>query len=1149
MRHSTSQLTLAVLLALAGPSTAFAQDEMNASAASAPGSDGTHTTYSHVLQDGFLDPPEVARPRVWWHWLSGNVSQNGIRQDLEWMKRIGIAGAMMFDGDMGAPKIVPERVTVLSPQWYENLKYAASEADRLGLEFAMAAAPGWSETGGPWVTPQMGMKRFAWSQKRVRGGERVGMLPPLPSRAGPFQDSPKLDPTGKEHAAGPSLARDVAVLAFPAPEGDVSLASLSPRLTSNAPSLALTVLADGRLDDKVVLPSPSPEHPIWVQFDFSVPQTMRALTYAGPMGGRFSEGPQGRIEASDDGAVWRSLRTLVGQAHNPAPQRTFAFPETKARYFRVVFETAEVSQNPWPLPPGIALSELAFVPGARVDSFEDKAGFGVLANADTLTSPSTSRGAAVDSTAIIDVTDHLRADGTLDWTPPKGTDWIVLRSGWSLTGEVNHPATPEGTGLEVDKLNPEHVRQHLDAYMTPVIAKLGPLVGKRGLRYLLTDSWEAGQENWTEALPQEFAQRRGYDLRKLIPVLAGWVVDSSDRSDRFLWDYRRTLADLVAESHYGTITRFAKEHDLGYYGEATGAAWPTVADGIQAKSRTDIPTGEFWAMPFGAEPAAFQGVRSNEFPGDIIETRSTAHIYGKPLVAAEALTSSLPQWTSTPWSLKWVVDKYMAMGVNRLIIHTSPHQPGDTHKPGLTLGPFGQVFTRHETWGEMAKPWVDYLARTSYMLQQGQPVTDVLYFYGAGAPSGVPYRNSDEPVDLPNWGFDFTDAEALLTLAQVHDGRIAFPGGASYRVLVLPEHSQRIPLAVLRKLHDLVSQGAILVGARPQGAAGLGDEDAAVRTLADEMWGQTDGLALTVNKLGKGKIYWRRDVEGVLADEHMTRDFEFAAPDPAMKLRFAHRSSPDAEIYFVTNQSAKAGKVPTWFRVSGKQPEIWHADTGRITAASYTMSDGRTMVPLDLDAYDSVFVVFRRPTTVSQVSIRPSTIRTVAQLGGNWSIDFPIEGSSNLTVNSPLGSWTGQSNPELRYYAGTATYRREAKVDASWLANGQRLILDLGTVAEVAEVRVNGKLAGTAWKPPYKVDITEFAKPGKNRIQVSVANSWQNRFVGDLQEGARQHAWTNVASGGGFALLGEGLKASTPLLPSGLLGPVQLVTLKEGQAQ
>ena len=1088
------------------------------------------------LRAAFLAPPDTARPRVWWHWLSGNVSQAGITKDLEWMKRVGIAGAMMFDGDMGAPKIVPERVTVLSPQWFANLRFAASEANRLGLEFAMAAAPGWSETGGPWVKPEWGMKKFVWSETRLTGGRRAGKLAPLPANAGPFQTIIKHDPTGKPEEGGPVLARDVAVLAFRTPSGDVPLASLAPHVTTNAAGVDTARLTDGDLGGKVVLPAPSPDAPVWVRYDFANPATIRALTYVGSVGGRFADGPQGRIEASDDGTVWRSIRTLVGAAHNPAPQRTFAFSATTARHFRIVFDRAEVSRNPWPQEPGIAVAELALVPGARVDLFEDRAGFGVSADADVLRTPSVPVSAAIRGSEIVDLTDRLRADGTLDWTAPAG-NWTVLRAGWSLTGEVNHPATPEGTGLEVDKLNADHVRAHLDAYLTPVITSLGSLVGDHGLRYLLTDSWEAGQENWTEPMPAEFRQRRGYDLTRMLPVLAGHVVDSAEKSDAFLWDFRRTLADLVAENHYGTITRFAKAHKLGYYGEATGAAWPTVADGMLAKSQTDIPMGEFWAIPFGGKPAAYQGVVNDEFPSDIIETRSTAHVYGKPLVAAEALTSSQPQWTSTPWSLKWVVDKYMAMGVNRLVIHTSPHQPDDTHKPGLTLGPFGQVFTRHETWAEMAKPWIDYLTRSSYLLQQGNAVADVLYFYGEGAPSGVPYRDAGGARDLPGHGFDYVNADALSRLARVENGQIVFPGGMRYRLLVLPEGEDRMTLPMITKLRDMVAAGAVLVGPKPTGSPSLGSPDDAVRTIADTLWGQTDGAAMTVNSYGKGRVYWRRDVPAVLAAERIARDFEYAAPDPGMDIQFTHRTLPDGELYFVTNQSDRSATVPVWFRTEGRVPEVWHADTGRVDKVGYTIADGRTRIPLTLNPYEAVFVIFRTPATTTQLTLSAPMDRTLATLAGDWTLHLP----GVAPIRGATGTWTANPDPAVRYFSGVGSYRRTIDARSDWFGTGQRLYVDLGSIGDVAEVRINGQLAGTAWAKPYRVDVTRLLRRGRNAIEVRVANTWQNRFVGDLQPGETPHAWTNVAAGGGYALVGKPLSASTPLTPSGLLEPVRII--------
>jgi len=1094
-----------------------------------------------TLEEGFENPPESARPRVWWHWLSGNVAKQGITLDLEWMKRVGLGGAQMFDGDMGAPQIVDHRVTALSPEWRDNLRFAASEADRLGLEFGMAAAPGWSETGGPWVSPESGMKKFVWAETRVTGGRRfTGKLVSPPSNPGPFQAIRMHDMLGRELHTMEGYYRDVAVIAYRAPSGDVPLTALRPAITSSASGLDLPTLVDGNLENGIVLPTPTAGKPAWVSYAFAQPQTIRALSMVGPLGGRFAQGPDGRIEASDDGKTWRSIRTITGPAHNPAPQRTFAFEATTARYFRVIFDRPEVSQEPYPHPEGIAIAELALVPGARVDMFEDKAGFGVMPDLDSVHTPAV-RDAAIPTSGLVDLTSRMRPDGSVDWTPPKG-DWVVLRMGYSPTGEVNHPATPEATGPEVDKLNAAHVRAHLDAYMTPVIKELGPLIGERGLKYLITDSWEAGDENWTEAMAAEFKTRRGYDPTPWLPVLAGRVIGSSAQSDAFLWDFRRTLADLLAENHYGTVTRFAKEHGMGYYGEAVGAAWPTVADGMLTKSYTDIPMGEFWAMPFKGKPAAYHGVASGEFPADVIETASTAHVYGKPLVAAESFTSSLPLWTTTPWALKWVADKYMAMGVNRLVIHTSPHQPDDAHKPGLTLGPFGQTFTRNETWSEMAKPWVEYLSRGSYMLQQGKPAADILYFYGEGAPSGVPYRADGTPADPAGYAFDYVNADALLRLASVKDGRIVFPSGSSYAVLALPGDLTAMTLPMIEKIRTLVEAGARVTGPRPLTSPSLGSDSGAVRTIADQLWGEMDGRIITRRDVGAGRIYSGVAPETVLKDEGLGKDFDYASSVADMDLRFAHRRLDDGDIYFVTNQSDRSGPVNASFRVSGRVPELWHAETGKTEPVSYASAGGVTRVSLDLDPYEAVFVVFRRPATEAAKEVAPIETTQLARVQGPWKLSFTPGWNAPAKIEMPsLSSWSTSNDPGIRYYSGTGTYEKTIEVPRGWLASGQRIVLDLGQVGDVADVRIDGKLAGTAWKPPYRVDVTDQIHAGKNTLTIRVANVWRNRMVGDKQPGAKPLAFTNAAEGGGFAALGGIIDKDTPLTPSGLLGPVTIV--------
>ena len=1136
----------AVILATLCATTILATPVRSQSAASttAPAAESPPTDADEAaLEAGFRNPPESARPRVWWHWLSGNVAKPGITLDMEWMKAMGIGGLQMFDGDMGAPQIVAHRVAALSPEWLDDVRFAAAEADRLGLEFGMAAAPGWSETGGPWVTPQAAMKKIVWSETAVRGGRRfAGMLTQPPGNPGPFQDKPKSGPELGGAVKIPDFYRDIAVLAYPTPAGDVSLASLKPVVTISEGGGSTgtgdpALLIDGRLDKSVSLPMPQPGAPAWVRFDFAAAATIRGLTYAGPLPGRFSPGGDGAIEASDDGTTWRTIAALPGAAQSPAPERTIAFAPTIARHFRVVFRSVPAGFFG---PATLDLAELAPIPGGRVQAFEDKAGFGVLAEADTLATPAALANMAVAKSDVIDLTGRMGADGRLDWIAPKG-NWTVLRMGWSPTGATNHPATPEVTGLEVDKLDAGHVRAHLDAYLTPVIAKLGPLVGAKGLRYLLTDSWEAGVQNWTDAMVAEFTRRRGYDPMPFLPVLAGRIVDSPAASDRFLWDYRRTIADLVAANHYGTITAYAKEHGLGYYGEAVGASWPTIADGMQAKSLTDIPMGEYWAIPFGGVPAAFHGVPSNEFPADIVETASTAHVYGKPLVAAEALTSSLPQYSASPWSLKWVADKYMAMGVNRHVIHTSPHQPGVGKVPGLTLGPFSQAFTRNETWADMAKPWIDYLSRSSFLLQQGRPVADILYFYGEGAPSGVPYREAQRPAVPDGYTADYINAEALLSLVSVEGGQLVTKGGARYRALVLPDTLTQMTAPLAAKLRDLVAAGAILVGPKPQASPSRTSQDADVAEIVDALWGGTDGRLTTAAAYGKGQVHWGAPLGDVLSGAGVAPDFRYNRSRTDTDLVFAHRKIGEGDIYFVSNQTGAKQSVNARFRVAGKAARLWKADGGTMMPLSYAIADGITTVPMTLDPYEAVFVVFTTPASGDRVETPPVVERTLLTLTGPWDVAFePGRGAPATHRFAALTAWDKDADPGIRYFSGKATYTKTITVPA---ARG-RMLIDLGIVHELARVRVNGREAGIAWKPPYRVDITDAVRPGRNIVTVEVANLWRNRLIGDAQPGVTtKHAFTSQPAGDGpFGNLGGPVKVDSPLLPSGLLGPVTLVS-------
>ncbi|MGH8444079.1 MAG: glycosyl hydrolase, partial [Solimonas sp.] len=763
-----------------------------------------------ALAQQFRAPGADARPRVWWHWIDGNVTQDGITRDLEWMQRIGVAGFQLFDVGRGYPALVDEPAAFMSPQWLRLVRHAAAEADRLGLEMTLASSGGWSETGGPSVQPASAMKKLVWSETDLRGGQRFsGKLPQPPSANGPFQDVAMQsafkiggEPKWDQPAPDTPYYADARVIAYRQAVGDPPKA----RATASAGTPDAALLRDGRFDRAFVLPvAPSQgDQPgeNWLALDFGAPVTVRSLRLGilWPQG-TGSAMPGGSVQVTDDGKTWHTLAPLPDPGSAAGlPVYTMALPETRARHFRVLVQPSKGFSLPG-LPvrsiEEFRFTELDFSAVARPNRYEAKAGYATLHDYESAATPATT--AAIDPASVVDLTSRLRADGTLDWTPPPG-HWKVLRFGYSLTGAINRPATAAGSGYEVDKYSAHDVRAYLDAHYGPVFAALGPLVGARGLRAVLTDSWEAGQANWTPAMIEEFRARRGYDPTPYLPVLADQIVGSAEASDRFLWDFRRTLADLLAEAHYKTVADFAREHGLAYYGEAMGIGLPTTGDGLQDKRYPTVPMAEFWQVP-PSQPSWPNHI------ADVREAASAAHVYGQNIVATESFTSfpfpGMPTpYATTPWLLKPLADRFMALGVNRFVIHTAPHQPLE-QGPGFTLSMVGQYFSRHETWGEHARGWMDYLARSSQLLQAGRYAADIAYFYGEGAAVTVPDGAVTDPAIPAGYAYDFVGRDMLLQDFRVQDGRLVAPSGVSYRLLLLPSSTTSLSLPLARKLRDL----------------------------------------------------------------------------------------------------------------------------------------------------------------------------------------------------------------------------------------------------------------------------------------------------------------------------------------------------------
>jgi len=1073
-----------------------------------------------TLEQGFLDPPPSARPRVWWHWMNGNVTKEGIRKDLEWMHRVGIGGFQNFDAGLSSPQIVEKRLVFMTPGWKDAFRFTTELADSLGLEMAIAGSPGWSESGGPWVPPADGMKKYVWSETRVEGGRPFrGTLVRPPSTTGTFQNAPpeRRGPSAEGEVSLPEYYQDAAVVAFRVPAAETS-AGPAPKVTSSGGQFELASLTDGDVASATFLPAaPAVGDKAWIQYDFAQPRTIRSLTLVASTDrgrGFFRGGGDSgqALEASDDG---QAFRTVAAIPRSGAAQLTIAVPPTSARFFRVTFETLPPQPTPsfGPRtpegPPGARIAELVLHTGARVTHFEEKAAFASAVNLESQPTPAVPASDVIRKADVLDLASKLHEDGTLDWTPPAG-DWIVMRLGYSLTGRENHPASPEATGLEVDKLDPVAVQAYFDNYLDQYKDATSGLMGKKGLQFVVTDSWEAGVANWTGRMMPEFEKRRHYSMVPWLPVLTGRVVESAEASDRFLWDLRATLGELVAEYHYDQLTTILHARDMGRYTEShEGPGRAFIGDGMEVKRTADVPMSAMWTPGgFGRDEAA--GVAPH-YQADVRESASVAHVYGQNLVAAESLTAIGNTWAYSPERLKPTADMELASGLNRFVIHTSVHQPVDDKVPGLGLGPFGQWFTRHETWAEQATPWVTYLARSSFMLQQGRFVADVLYVYGEDHNVTALCRSELPPVP-EGYSYDFLNAGAVASgILSVSDGRLTTESGMSYRLLALDPSTEFMTLPVLRSIRDLVKGGAVLVGARPVGTPSLSDDAAEFEAIATELWGGGTGK----RAVGAGAVHAGRSIAEALSAMGVAPDFHYAKPRSDTRLMFVHRALPDGDVYWVNNRHDRVERVDATFRVDGRAPELWHPVTGAMEPASYRIADGRTTVPLKLEPNGAVFVVFREKASVSARNLPQPRERPLGSVDGPWGVRFqPDRGAPANATFDRLSPWNESADPGVKYFSGTATYEKTIQAPVAWFEDGGELWLDLGEVKNLAEVRVNGESLGIVWTEPFRVNVSKALRPGENKLEIRVTNLWVNAFY----------------------------QADSPLLPSGLLGPVRVVS-------
>jgi alpha-L-rhamnosidase len=781
---------------------------------------------------------------------------------------------------------------------------------------------------------------------------------------------------------------------------------------------------------------------------------------------------------------------------------------------------------------------------------------------------------------IHDITEKIDPDGSMRWSPPAGAaqTWEVLRIGY--TDSDARVSTSSGTwqGLAIDYLDPATLDTYWKKSVLPLLEAGKPYVGK-SLKYVASDSWELGGTNWTGKFREEFKRRRGYDPAPYLPVVAGRIVGSRELSIMFLADLRRTVADLV-NGHYDRMAVLAAEFGLGIQCESGGPHGAPI-DALETFRSSSIPQTEYWAM----SPEHRSADTERYF---VKEASSASHIYGRPLIAAEGMTSIGNQWNeSLGMNLRPSFDQALTEGMNRLVWHEFTSSPAELGLPGQEYFA-GTHLNPNVTWWRDADSFFMYLNRSQFLLQQGVPVSDVLYYYGDNVPNFVRLKRDDPAKVLPGYDYDVTSTDALQHRISIANGVLQTREGIRYRALALP-HSRILPLAVLKLAQEYLRNGGILIGERPLRSQGIVPPEEARQfdAIADELWASCEKKADRHIAIGRGQLFCAVSSRDALTAMGILPDMEEFRGSNEATLDYVHRRTGQMEIYFIRNMLDKPIETAVLLRVRGRQPEIFHADTGNVEASLLfsATSDGRTMVPLSLGARESVFIIFRHNAVLQNVttlerdgsilysadrtkktnlphdtriqsngtklllstpdpgnyrltladgntSVAATSVAHVTEVPGPWTLSFPPGwGAPPQVEMNSLSSWTASPDAGVRYFSGRATYRTTLRLTEEQAIAASSAVLNLGEVHEVAVVRVNGKTTETLWKAPYSVRIDRLLHAGTNTIEIDVTNLWPNRLIGDAQDpNSKHYTWTNIRK----------YQKDSPLLPSGILGPVTI---------
>jgi len=1127
----------------------------------------SHRVKDDISRAEFMNPPESVGIYAWWHWLDNAITKEGITRDLEAMKQQGISGATILniglfnERDMGVPPVI-----FGTEQWFDMFKWALQEANRLGLTIGAHNCDGWSTSGGPWITPEMSMKQFVWSKINIQGGRSVDTILSRPFGLRNYYE-------------------DAAVIAYPSMDSPNSFQMAHPSVKIND-TIDGTILHDGNPFSQILL-SNNTSIDIAFEQPFMTEKISVHLRMTSSWESLKNIHTWFELKTSGDGKHYTYVKDFEINGVNQ--NAIIEIPATSAKNFRI--SVKEHSKIPYYA--SISLSEIELLKTDEHPLYSPSYKYHLEKTVSTRPEQMddiftcehvTDSKDMVLSSGVIDLSGMMDKTGKLQWNAPEGK-WTIIRFGYTSTGAQNGPATNAGRGLECDKMDTAALNLHFRNFPERLIKTAGSYAGNT-FRYLFIDSWECNFQNWTKNFPAEFENRRGYSLIPWIPVLCGETENNTEESEAFLHDFRTTIADLIGENYFKHFTELCHQEGMELHTEVIygGVHYPPL-DILKSNSYVDVPMWEFWTNQDRNGFVQYIPVQHASFDKPMY----ASVVYNKPVVPSEAYTG-YAHYSESPWDLKLYGDRAYCSGINRMVLHSYVHQPTE-RKPGMTLGQFASHFNRHNNWWQHVSGWFRYQSRVQYVLQKGQVISDILYFIGDQLPE---YQKDNNLYNIPaGYNIQLCNKDILFNQVAVEDGLIKMKNGLTYKILLLPDNTH-MEYPTLQRIASLIQDGATVLGPKPSSVfsyKNLEQNTQKLKELAETVWGKTDGLTVTENMYGKGKVIWGIPLWRVLETLTIQPDFECIKSD-SVNLLFIHKKVEEKDVYFLVNQEDKPVQTECVFRITGKAPEIWNPQYGTtIRQAVYSEENGLTRLPLRFRPKESLIVVFSEDdlkdpiviirqgdsqlfpikgapaadSYIPEITLRNNAFSTVSDLPGDYLLvsskgkEFTLKAGGNesfeikdftgsIVFDSINGSvlpvaikdfkyWTDFNDPAIKYFSGKAKYTINFTIPENYLTGRDSLELSVGKIKATGEIVLNGHKLGYAWMPYQQFNITGMLVPGENKLEATVANVYRNRLIGDLaQYGEIKSLWTTSP-------VKQFLNKNMKLQESGIAGPVTIIKI------